>query len=94
MAEVSFQTFSSADFEEPAFGPAIPIRRGRMAGPVARSLGSYEPRYAALMRDLCRARSIAATRRDWVRFRALGEEVTMVGAVIAHQAQLREAAAA
>ncbi len=64
------------------------------AGLLGASLTSYAPRYAALMRDLCRARSSAAKRCDWVRFRELGDEVAMIGAVIAHQAQLRELVAA
>ena len=61
---------------------------------VGASLTSFAPRYAALMRDLCRARSSAAKRCDWVRFRELGEEVAMIGAVIAHQSQLRDLIAA
>jgi hypothetical protein len=72
----------------------VPLRLARMTGLVGASLTSFAPRYAALMRDLCRARSSAAKRCDWVRFRELGDEVAMIGAVIAHQAQLRELVAA
>lgn len=94
MAELSAQTSIGTTRGEATFGSPIPILRRRMGGIVATSMSSYAPRYAALMRDLCRARSVAANRCDWVQFRALGEEVAMVGAIIAHQTHLREAAAA
>jgi hypothetical protein len=94
MTKRSVQALSGPTLGEPTFGPAIPIRRTRRTGLVAASLASYGPCYAALLRDLCRARSIAANRGDWLQFRVLGDEVAMVGAVIAHQARLREAAAA
>ena len=94
MIEVSGQALSGLTLGEPTFGPAIRVRRTRMTGLVGASLASYAPRYAGLLRDVCRARSMAAKRCDWIRFRELGEEVAMIGAVIAYQAQLREAAAA
>ena len=89
MSALAVHTFDDPSDEAASFEPAILIRRTDSADLLGTSLATFGPRYAAIMRNLCRARSRAAKRCDWVRFRDLSDEVAMIGAVIAHQSQLR-----